>query len=216
MQDIEGVSRAEYAYEKLRDAIRSNLLKPGQRLKEAELAKRFDISRTPIREAISRLNTEGLVQLTARGLSVTILTKQQVREVYYVRAILEGAAAQLAASRITPMEISAMRDFVEPFASEDLSPAEAARLNEMFHQAILDAAHNQYLTQALARLSDTLLLLPRTTFEKEGRIRDAMQEHLNILQAFEKRDDLAAEKLARLHIQNAGAVRLTMMFEDAT
>jgi DNA-binding GntR family transcriptional regulator len=212
MQDIDGISRAEYAYEKLRDAIRTNVLKPGQRLKEADLAKSFDISRTPIREAISRLNTEGLVQITSRGLSVTILTKQQVREVYYVRAVLEGAAAQLAASRITPMEISAMHDFVEPF-STDITAAEAARLNESFHQAILDAAHNEYLSQALVRLSDTLLLLPRTTFEKEGRIRDARQEHLNILQALENRDEIAAEKFARIHIQNAGAVRLTMMFE---
>lgn len=213
MPDIEGVSRAEYAYEKLRSAIRSNVLRPGQRLREAELAKLFDISRTPIREAIGRLTTEGLVQLTARGLSVTSLSKQQVREVYYVRAVLEGAAAQLAAIRVTPMEIAAMRAFVEPFAT-GISPGEAARLNELFHQAILDAAHNEYLTRALTRLSDTLSLLPRTTFEREGRIQEVMQEHLNILKAFEARDAVGAEKFAREHIQNAGAARLALMFDE--
>ncbi|TJV46119.1 MAG: GntR family transcriptional regulator [Mesorhizobium sp.] len=214
MEDASGISRAEYAYGKLRNAIRSNVLKPGQRLIEAELANRFEISRTPIREAISRLTMEGLIQLTARGASVARLSNQQVREVYFLREILEGAASQLAASTITDAEIMTMREFVAPFGT-DISAKEAARLNELFHQAILDAAHNEYLTQALARLSDTLHLLPGTTFQKEGRIREVMTEHLDILKALEARDGVAAEQAARLHIRKAGLVRLRMMFETS-
>jgi DNA-binding GntR family transcriptional regulator len=214
MQDTGGLSRAEYAYNKLRDAIRSNGLQPGQRLKEAELADRFQISRTPIREALSRLMLEGLVQLTARGASVASLTNQQVREVYYLREILEGAAAQLAAAKITSAELETMREFVEAFAT-DISAQEAARLNELFHQAILDAAHNGYLTQALIRLSDTLHLLPGTTFQEEGRIAEALEEHRNILNALEARDGAAAEQTARLHIRRAGIIRLRMMFASA-
>lgn len=213
MLDDENISRAEFAYVKLREAIRGKVLLPGQRLKEADLATRFDISRTPVREAIRRLTSDGLVQLTPRGLSVTTLSKQQVREVYYVREVLEGAAAELAALSVTASDISAMKDLVLSFQN-DISPEEAARRNSLFHQAILDAAHNEFLSQALARLADTLSLLPRTTFETPGRIASAMHEHLEIIKAFEKHNAAAAQKAARKHIEIAGMVRIRMMFDD--
>src|SRR5690242_713975 len=92
------LSRAEFAYRRLQASIRSGELRPGQRMRESELANLLNVSRTPIREAIRRLSSEGLVVLgPSRGMMVAELDKQQVRELYSLRATVEGAAARLAA-----------------------------------------------------------------------------------------------------------------------
>ena len=208
------LSRAEYAYKKLRDGIRSGEYRPGQRLREAELATQLAVSRTPIREAIRRLASDGLIEVApSRGMMIIELRKQQVRELYALRKVLEGAAAGMAAQHASPSELTDMRALVKRMNSASKSPAEVARINQLFHAAIHEAAHNHYLAQALLQLSDSLALLPRTTFEVRGRTEEACKEHLAILDAIERRAPEEAERLARKHIENAGAVRIRMMFD---
>ena len=208
------LSRAEYAYKKLRDGIRSGEYRPGQRLREAELATQLAVSRTPIREAIRRLASDGLIEVApSRGMMIIELGKQQVRELYALRKVLEGAAAGMAAQHASPSELADMRGLIKRMNGASKNPAEVARMNRLFHATIHEAAHNHYLAQALSQLSDSLALLPRTTFEVRGRTEEARKEHLAMLEAIERRAPEEAERLARKHIENAGAARIRMMFE---
>ena len=206
------LSRAEFAYRRLLNDIRSGELRPGQRMREAELAGRLHMSRTPIREAIRRLSSDGLVAMApSRGMVVTELDKQQVRELYFVRGTLEGAAARLAAQHSSLGEIATLRDLLRTSSSVHTSE-QTARLNTLFHNGIHEAAHNRYLTRSLVQLADYLALLPGTTFEIAGRREAALREHGEILQAIEQRQPEQAEALARHHIELAGLTRLRMMF----
>jgi DNA-binding GntR family transcriptional regulator len=211
----DNLSRADYVYQWLREQMRSGGFAPGDRLREVELAARLGVSRTPIREAIRRLASDGLVEgAPSRGVMFIELDKQQVREIYALRAVLEGAAARLAAQHASDDEIAMMRELVGNADSIKNSPEAHGRNNRILHQAICEAAHNRYLVQALTQLSDTLGLLPGTTFQVPGRPFEARNEHLPMIAAIERRDADEAERLARQHIQLAGQVRFRMMFEN--
>jgi len=207
------LSRGDFVYRHLRMGIRSGAFHPGDRLREAELAAQLNVSRTPIREAIRRLASDGLVEVApSRGVMFIQLDKQQVRELYALREALEGTAARLAAQHASPDEITVMHELLERSSPLD-DPAAIAQTNRIFHQSIHDAAHNRYLAQALRQLADSLALLPGTTYEAPGRSEAAQQEHLDILAAIEGRDADKAETLARLHIQASGKIRMLMMFD---
>ena len=207
------LSRAEFAYVNIRQAIRDGRFKPGQRLRETELAEQFAVSRTPIREAIRRLSGEGLIEdVAGRGLAVTQFTMAQVRELYFLRGVLEGAAASQAAQFASASEIKAMDEIIALSRPAVDHPKETARLNVHFHRAIHEAARNQYLTAALGQLSDSLSLLPGTTFEAQGRATVALNEHRDIIAAIKKHDGATAETAARSHIAKACDTRISMMF----
>jgi len=210
------LSRAEYAYQRIREAIRSGEFQPGQRLREADLAEHFKVSRTPIREAIRRITADGLLELVpGRGLAVAQFSMQQVRELYFLRATLEGAAAAAAAQFASPSEIKAMGDLLDQSEAALDHPVETARLNALLHQVIHEAARNRYLSQALAQMSDALALLPGTTFEAEGRSVLALAEHRGILGAIIARSPERAEEVARSHIRRASETRIAMMFRNS-
>lgn len=214
MEENAHLSRAEYAYTMLLDSIRRGDFRPTQRLREAEIAAKLNISRTPVREAMRRLSADGLIEIApGRGMMITQFDKAQVRQLYFLRKVLEGAAAGLAAHHATKEDIALMRLYLQKSARSDLSPEEMAKLNRTLHQTIHEAARNVYVTKALAQLSDSLALLPGTTFEHPGRIRQAYQEHESIIDAIEAGDDVAAEDLARKHIEQASLTRIAMMFE---
>lgn len=207
------LSRAEYAYTTLKAMLRGGELRAGQRLREAELAVRLGMSRTPVREALRRLGSDGLAKLApGRGLIVTEYDKQQVRELYALRAVLEGAAAGLAARHASRDEVKLMREMLEQSLDALDAPEDMMRINAAFHRAIHEAAHNRYLEQALGQMSDSLALLPGTTFAVRDRGREAYAEHLAILEALKRGDAEESEALARRHIELAGATRLRMMF----
>jgi DNA-binding GntR family transcriptional regulator len=209
------LSRAEYAYVRIRQAIRDGKIKPGQRIRETELAENFAISRTPIREAIRRLTGEGLIEdVAGRGLAVTQFTMAQVRELYFLRGVLEGAAASQAAQFASPSEIKAMEEIIALSRPAVNRPDETARLNMHFHRSIREAARNQYLTSALEQLANSLSLLPGTTFEAVGRAATALNEHRDIIAAIKKGDGARAEAAARHHIAKAGETRISMMFRS--
>ena len=203
---------SEQVYRRIKTEIREGALRSGQRLKEVELAARLEVSRTPVREAIRRLASEGLIELGAgRGMAITTLDRRQVAELYDLRAALEGTAARLAAQNASPTDLAALARLAAAGAEID-DPREMARLNRHFHETIREAARNRYLDLSLAQLSDSLALLPGTTFEAPGRAEGAREEHAAILAAIEARDGERAETLARRHIAHAGEARFRMMF----
>lgn len=200
-------SRAEYVYRMIRDDIRSGRLLPGERVRETDLAARLAVSRTPIREAIRRLVENGLLSHAAGGLAVTVLDDTQMKELYEVRAVLEGAAAAFAAQHASPDDVARMKALALR-CRDAASAAEAAAANEELHRVLHGASHNRYLAMLQGRFSEWLALLPGTTYAAEGRPASAWLEHSRIIDAVEARDAEAARSAAVEHIANAYRLRL--------
>jgi DNA-binding GntR family transcriptional regulator len=209
------ISLSEYAYREVREAIRNGRFTPDSRLRENDLSEMLGISRTPIREAMKRLESEQLVVYRApRGFVVNSLTLEEVVDLYAIREILEGSAARFAAMHASSHELYEMKSLLEMQHATSDDPEKMARLNEEFHRSIYKAAHNRFLLSALSSLGDALRLLTRTTFAAPNRGKTALKEHQKVFDAISKGDADLAEKCARLHIQNAGAIRFKMISED--
>lgn len=211
----DNISRSEDAYRQLKDAIRKGRLAPGTRVREVEIADRFGISRTPAREAIRRLESEGLISFVPRhGAVVAKLDHQETMELYDLREILEGSAAAFAARHASPAEIEELEELIS--AEPDLAgkPDQLADLNQLFHAALYRAAHNRFLERSLLGLRDSMALLGGTSLRVAGRFETAHAEHLAITAAISARDVEAAERAARAHIRNAQRARLKLMRAD--
>lgn len=197
-------------YDKLRVEIRHGILPPGARVTEQELAARFGVSRTPVRDAIVRLEADGLLSNEPRrGLIVTQLSHQQVVELYNMREILEGAAARHAAQAASDMELAALAD-INQREKDNLLEYDLLRdLNRNFHALIMLAAHNRYLLRAAEQLSGTMSVLP-SLLEQQERARIAVAEHSAIVEALLNRDRNAAEEAARAHVRSSQKHRMLM------
>ena len=206
--------RGEFVYVALRGEIRNGRLQPGDRLRETEIAARLGVSRTPVREALKRLESDGVVAFgQPRGLTVTKLSHGQILELYAMREILEGAAARFAAERAAPFEIASLKQIVAQHEGMK-TPKEAAVANRRLHDEIIAATHNVYLQRVMTVLSDALALLGTTTYSVPGRIASGWKENAEIIECIERRDPDAAEDAARRHIRAAGAVRIAMTAKE--
>jgi len=135
------VSAAEYAYAMLRAGIENGELPPGKRLRETEVSDWLGVSRTPVRQALSRLQTEGLLASGSRsGLVVATLDSDAVTELYEIREVLEGTAAAFAARNATPAEIEALKGMIAEERQLTKTPEALARHNIRFHRALHVAA----------------------------------------------------------------------------
>lgn len=209
-----GEPRSEQAYRYIIDAIKEGTLRPGTRIREVDLAERTGLSRTPVREALNRLQLEGLVANDpARGTIVTELDHGMVSELYAMREVLEGTAAGLAARHASDVEIAFLREIAE--RDEQLTDTlDLVKSNKLFHSTLYRCAHNRYLLKMLHSLQESMMLLGRSTLAKPERVKTARQEHGAIVAALEARDPIAAEQHARTHIREAYKVRLEAFFEE--
>ena len=195
-------------YKAILHAIDVGVYKPGDRLVESELANRFGGSRTPIREALQRLETQSLLARDGRSLIVASLDHDQMAELYTVRGALEGLAAELAAQHAAPEEIKVLRDMVERDKALLDKPAELSQSNRRFHRQLHRASHNRYLVQQLDLVYRSMALLATTSLAVDGRGQVALDEHLAIVDAIEARDAAAASKALRDHLSVAYETRL--------
>lgn len=198
------------AYTLILEAIDLGIYRPGDRLVEAELAERFGVSRTPVREALQRLETQSMLSRDGRSMIVASLDHNQLAELYVVRAELEGLAARLAAKHATPEEIRVMSDMVE--ADQELvnDPDGLSRANRRFHKQIHLASHNRYLVQQLDLVHRSMALLASTSLAAEGRGEAALAEHAEIVRAIAAGDGAAAQAALRAHISKAFETRLKL------
>ncbi len=196
------------AYSMILDAIDTGIYRPGDRLVESELAERLGVSRTPIREALQRLETQSLLVRDGRSLIVASLDHNQMAELYVVRGELEGLAARLAARNATEEEVRLLRDMVEADNALLEHPAALARANRRFHKQIHLASHNRFLVQQLDLVHRSMALMATTSLAVIGRGEIAQQEHDCIVSAIEARDGDAADAALRAHISVAFATRL--------
>lgn len=190
------------------EAIDQGEFRPGDRLVEAELAERFGVSRTPIREALQRLETQGVLARDGRSLVVASLNHDQLGELYVVRSELEGLAARLAAQHAAPEEIRVLWDMVRKDRELVADPEMLARANKRFHRQIHMASHNRYLIQQLDMVHRAMVLIATTSLAAEGRGENALDEHERIVAAIEARDGDAADLAIREHISHAFETRL--------
>lgn len=196
------------AYDLILEAIDRGIYRPGTRLVESELAERFGVSRTPIREALQRLETQSLLSRDGRSLIVASLDHAQMAELYTVRQELEGLAARLAAQHAAEEEIAVLCSMVEEDYALLDDPEALARANRRFHHQIHLASHNRYLVQQLDLVYRSMALMARTSLAAKGRGIMALEEHQAIVDAIADRDGPRAADALKTHLSTAFVVRL--------
>jgi len=190
----------------LRKAILKGHFKPGERLVEKKLAQKMGVSRTPIREALRKLDSEGLVAYTPRkGVVVTGVSAKDALEIYPIRAVLEGLAARLAAINRSDKELaylktilSEMQECIEKNASDKL-----ITLHSIFHDTFAKASKNPRLYKMIISLRNYVKNFAEISYSLPGRLQAGWEEHKEILEAIEKKDGDRAEHVSKLHIMQA-------------
>ncbi len=194
----------DVVFNTLRQAILKGELAPGERLMEIALANRLGVSRTPVREAIRKLELEGLVLMIPRkGAEVACISEKTLRDVLEVRRTLESLAVELACQRITDDQlhqlIQANEDFKESFASND--PIFIAQRDEAFHDVIYAATDNQKLVQMMNGLREQIYRFRLEYIKYESKRLDLVTEHNGIIEALRRRKLSDAKARMRYHIE---------------
>jgi len=207
------------ATQTLRDAILGGRLPAGARLRQTHLAERLGISRTPIREALGRLQQEGLVELLPRaGVRVPFLNLDEAAELYDLREVLDGLAARLAASRATTVALRKLEKLLGRMAQclerQDANQWFGAHV--AFHEEIFRASANARLQALSGVVRLSIRHFHPLLLKTERRLEAAHREHREIFEAIAARDDEAAERAARVHIANAKEIVLRAMTRSAS
>lgn len=203
------------AYDKLKEAILDGTLAPGAPLVESSVAEWCGVSRTPVREALTRLEQDGLVVRSDRGLVVRERSPEEILDLYEVRIVLETLAARLAAERHSRLDVIKMERLVELGEKVDPGDAETmAKNNREFHRAVWQAARNEALLDLLNRLNLHLVRYPVTTLAYPGRWERALTEHRELVKAIADRDANRAGEIARDHFTGARDIRLKLWEQD--
>lgn len=194
----------DMVYFRLRAAIAEGYFSPGERLIQDQIAKQMGVSRSPVREAIRRLQAEGLLEAAPnQGVVVINMTPEEAAGLYDLREVLEGLAARLAAMNITSLHLERLQDSVQVMeeAIESNDPfGPWVKENTRFHEIIVEAGENRKLAEFLPMLRESIGILYRTIRANPARITQAMDEHKAILSAIAARNPDEAERLGRLHI----------------
>tara|TARA_B110000444_G_scaffold259213_1_gene302258 strand:- start:998 stop:1663 length:666 start_codon:yes stop_codon:yes gene_type:complete len=196
----------------LRDAIHTRKFKPGQEIDFSSLAKDLGMSRTPIRESIRQLVTEGLLELLPGGtVSVTQLSDEEAEGFYHVRNNLEVAAARAAAVHISDLEVEMLKANLALFDKARTQPGKLALIDDQFHTLLYDACNNNYLSQTLKLLRFQVGLLQGRPFNNPQRIDASYKEHKSIIRALESHNPDLTEKAVAKHYNNARKSRLAQL-----
>lgn len=203
-------------YQMLKAAILDGTLEPGAPLVELQLAEWCGVSRTPIREALTRLEHDGLVERNERGTVVRQRSPEEILDIYEIRVVLEAMAARLAAERHTRMDQIRLSKTLERWqeTTEETAPGELMNINQELHRATWLASHNQALIDLLERLSLHLGRYPVTTLTAPGRLKAALSEHQELIDAIFARDQDTAADVATKHFTAALRIRLEQSKEE--
>ena len=213
MADIaDDLSQGGVAFAKLMEAIRTGIYQPGDRLREVEVAARLDLSRTPVREALRRLEAENIIEHRPRvGAMIRSLGQTEVVELYEMRLVLERTAAEMAAKHAAEAEVDDMAALNDEITHLSQGGPQAAAINQAFHRAIYLAARNRFLLDAARAMNNALLLLGPTTLADADRISVVVRQHTAILNAISAGDIDGAGAAAEAHLQTSLRHRLKVM-----
>ncbi|WP_162940086.1 GntR family transcriptional regulator [Gryllotalpicola protaetiae] len=197
-------------YTLIRDAVLDGTYEPGAPLVELVLAKQYGVSRTPIREALTRLEQDGLVVRGARGLVVRERSPEEILDIYEARLVLEAAVVEAAAKRHTQLDRVRIENAVRGCEAATGHPEKMVAANDAFHRAIWLSSHNEAFIGLLEQLRLHLVRYPGTTISYPGRWEESLEEHRQITKAIVDRDSDAASRLAREHFEHARDVRVKL------
>jgi DNA-binding GntR family transcriptional regulator len=210
-------SRSEKAYEVLRERLRNGEYPAGDVISEQGLAREFEMSRTPVREAVRTLAHEGLLKvLPNRGVVVTSPSVADIEETYAIREVLEGLASRLAATRVSGAGLARLEEILET-AQEAVVEGDVddlTRLDHEFHAEIARQSHNERLQAALANLrdADALQRYGQRDALHRGRYETSLSEHRRILRAIKEHDAVAAEEAMREHCVSTARFLMDYVF----
>lgn len=196
---VPSTNLASEVYEELRKSIVEGSIRPNERLIEADLAAMLQVSRTPIRESMLRLAGDGLIVPHKRGWIVREHSQQEIREVYEIRAALEGFAAGLAAQRATDEELAGIKAIHQAYIDtvSDESRGLLVEHNDAFHNAVIAAAKNNLLAEQIHRNSQYYFIHRISGFLTDDEVRGSIAGHESVVQALVARDADLAESTAR-------------------
>jgi DNA-binding GntR family transcriptional regulator len=204
---------ANAVYSALRHCIIEGEFRPGERLLSDDLAGRLGVSRTPVREALRKLEAEGyVVAATGKGLIVREFSEKELDDLFFIREILEGAAARLAAENVTPAELVQMEELLEDMElAKTRENMDVFRtLTGKFHALFHSASRNDRLASMLREIQDSVRQVGSSTIFS-GRVSEALKEHRALYNAFKARDSDKAEELAREHRRRTLVARREMI-----
>ncbi len=199
----------------LRNAILDKKLEPGQRLVERNIAEQLGISRTPVREAIHKLELERLVtHIPRKGVVVTGFTKADIVEILVIRTSLEALICSIAASKIRPRELDRLETLAKQILDEQGKGnfKRSNQLNDKFHEIIYKAAVSPRLYDFLNTLHEYITKFTEVAYSKPGRTEEVWLEHNEIIAALRNHDSLEAEATAKRHTENSSKSFLEMAF----
>ena len=207
----------EVVSETLRQAIQDGVLKPGERLMEIPLAEELGVSRTPIREAIRKLELEGfVVMVPRRGTYVANISLKDITQVFEIRSALEELAAGLAAERITEEEIETLERMLveigDHMENKDMDSVVAADVE--FHEVLYLASRNERLADIVHNLREQTYRFRSFSMNQPGRLRKTWEEHRQLVEAIATHNAPQARKLARIHMEHSEQTLLQGMEES--
>lgn len=203
--------------EALRQAIKDGVLKPGERLMEIQLADELGVSRTPIREAIRKLELEGfVVMVPRRGTYVADISLKDISQVFEIRGALEELAAGLAAERITPDELESLERILveinEYMANDNFDKIVDADVR--FHDILYHASRNQRLVDILHNLREQMLRFRSISMHYPGRLAATWEEHRHMVENIAQHNSAMARKVAKKHMENSEKTLLKGIQKD--
>lgn len=210
---------ADTAYTVLRRAIVEGVLKPGFRVRADELAKVLGVSKTPVREALRKLEAEELIHVQPRGgLVVSSLSEAQLLEIYYIREALEGMAARLAAETANPIELSMLKGILDEFRS-GVSVGDDKLLRiivRKFWLKVYEASRNTRLIRLLLEFQQQVDRFGRSTMSSPGRAEEVEACLNELIKAFERRDAEGAERIVRSNRRRTLEIRMSEIGANVT
>ncbi|NQW93416.1 MAG: GntR family transcriptional regulator [Polaromonas sp.] len=202
-QNLKQRALYEEVAELLRQRIFSRELTPGSWIDELKLAEEYGISRTPLREALKVLATEGLVTMKVRrGAYVTEVNEKDLTDVFHLMAVLEADAAGTVARTATDNQIKELEALHQQLEKSTRDRVKFFTINEAFHIKLLEIANNRWAGQMVADLRKVMKLNRAQSLSKVGRIEESLTEHAAIMAALNKRDVDAAQTAMRVHIES--------------
>ncbi len=206
----------DVVFHTLRQSILTGELKPGERLMEIHLADKLGVSRTPIREAIRKLELEGLVtMIPRRGAEVAQITEKSLKDVLEVRRALDALAVELACDRIGREKLEELKEALDNFEAETRKgdANQVARADVKFHDIILEAAGNDKLVQMISNLSQQMYRYRLEYVKDESHYGQLIREHRQIYEAIRGRDKESGAAAMKVHIDNQEKAVIRMIYE---
>lgn len=204
----------EVVFETLRDAIRKGILKPGERLMEIHLAEQLGVSRTPVREAIRKLELEGyVIMMPRRGTYVSNLSIKDINEVFEIRTSLDSLASGLAAERITDEELEHLQRLLVVIGEviKEKNMEKIVEADTKFHDILYQASRNNRLVGIIYNLREQLTSFRAKSMAYPGRLEETLEEHRRIVDTIAQGDAVAAQKASEYHMERSEHTLLLSM-----